>query len=64
MNKIMDSYVTNCNLISRNPKDILFHVYSHERTGQTVAAARLDGYTVLPTEQYDEMKDFMEREGT
>ncbi len=61
-NKAMDSYVTNCNLILRDPKDILFHTFFY--VGRTVIAARLDGYTILPNEQYDEMKDFMEREGS
>ena len=44
-------YVTNCNLIKRNNDDILFHVEPEKK----LIHPYLDGYTILPTEDYEKL---------
>lgn len=46
-----DSYLTNCHIISRQEEDKPLFVGSGDRV-----FCRLDRYTVMPTEQYDELR--------
>ena len=43
-----EPYVKNCNLIPRNTGDILFHFEIKNK----FIHPYLDGYTILPTEEY------------
>ena len=56
MNKpTMDSFVRNCRLIPRDVDECLIEAHLDE-DGNYVARARLDGYTIIPNEQYEALK--------
>ena len=52
----IDSFLRNCLIVHRDPGDpILFYAYQDEQ-GETVVLARLDGYAIVPIEQYEALK--------
>jgi hypothetical protein len=46
-------YVKNCNLITRDTDDVIFHGEPDEG----LIHPYLDGYTILPNEQYEKLVD-------